>query len=166
MKFILELRQPSVGFFAKVAPRHWLLIASVPLVLCALIVVFSRRNETVGLHKSIRIDDFSFTVDRVRELPDRLLADITIRNEAARVSFDFDPSLIALCDERGAFSVGMAERGSAANLHLTAGASGSATVKFPPPNKGVHAYLRWSFGGGLGRLADDVLYGSKRVRIR
>ncbi|MBA3726818.1 MAG: hypothetical protein H0W86_10285 [Armatimonadetes bacterium] len=140
------------------------------IVVGALVVLATRKDETVGLKRRIRIDDFSFQVDKVYEIRSAtgtdLVAELTVNNEAKRVDFDFDPSLIVLVDENGKSTKGRASAGQTGALHLIAAQSGKTTLEFPLPKRAGHAYLQWAFGGEVGRSADRILFGDKRVQVK
>ena len=147
------------------ARQSCLIMALIALAMGFGVILLTRRDQTFGPRSRVRIDDFAFTVETLEHCKGRLRVSLTIHNEAQRVSFDFDPALIVLTDDSGSIVPAKGVPGKRAFFQLAAGSSAPVLLEFPEPKAGQHAYLEWSFGGGLGRFADKILFGRKRARI-
>jgi len=166
-----------------------LIIAGIFLSLIALLAVMNRRDQTVGLNKEIKYDDFAFSVLEVArqnslgEGADLRTAEgnyfvvtIKVANHAVRVDYKFRNGAAILVDQAGReFHLSRDGQRALESTHgyrdgcdgqIPAGASCTTQVVFDLPADARPSHVRFSEGGGIGDLLDFVFYGTKRIDLR
>lgn len=163
-------------------------VMAVVAVLVALLLVMGIRDRWTGLDQTvhfervagfnepIRYDDFAFAalaVTQTRTLGSStaqgLYTIVTLRvtNDAKRVQYKFDDKIAVLMDARGKrYPVSRAGPADACAVALDPGGSCVTELVFDAPAEIRPLYLAISMGGPLGDLVDNVLYGSKAIRLQ
>jgi hypothetical protein len=153
--------------------------------LVAMLAVFNRKDQTVGLKQEIQYDDFAFAVQGIRPAATVGVAvtdttrrgywvvTLQIANHAKRVDFNFKKSTAILVDEQGreyhtsetAQQVIGLNQTPACTSPIPAGSSCTTELAFELP-EGAHAStFRVSEGGRLGDVLDSIFYGNKRITL-
>ena len=163
-------------------------IALIVLALIVMAILATRTSRTLGLHQPLQLDDFFFTIEDARPLPDAIvpptkgdsepekvkyLVRLKIENKALRVPFKFDGNALVFVDLGGKSPMirPRAERSSSGELvaltvHvLKAGESTTTDYLFALPPDQSNLRLRVMPGGAVGDVLEWLFFGRKEFRL-
>jgi hypothetical protein len=163
-------------------------IVLIVLALIVMAILATRRSRTLELHQTLQLDDFFFTIEDARPLPDgsgaptksesdsakvNYLVRLKVENKAKRVPFRFDGNALWFVDLSGHSPMirPSAERSSSGELMaptmhvLKAGDSTTTDYLFSLPPDQSNLRLRVMPGGALGDVLEWLFFGRKEFRL-
>jgi hypothetical protein len=163
-------------------------IALIVLALIVMAILATRRSRTLGLHQPLQLDDFFFTIEDARPLPEaigpptkvdsdpdkvKFLVRLKVENKALRVPFKYDGNALWLVDLSGKSPI-IRPRGElsssgelvAPTVHvLEAGESTTTDYLFSLPPDQSNFRLRVMPGGAVGDVLEWLFFGRKEFRL-
>jgi hypothetical protein len=163
-------------------------IVLIVLALIVMAILATRRSRTLGLHQPLQLDDFFFTIEDARPLPEAIapptkgdsdpenvkyLVRLKVENKALRVPFKYDGNALWFADLSGKSPIlrPRAERSSSGELvaptvHvLKAGESTMTDYLFSLPLDQSNLRLRVMPSGAVGDVLEWLFFGRKEFQL-